>query len=140
MSDTNLSKRLLLKAGLRPTRKRAQLADLLFDGPDKHVSAEEVMAAAQEAGIEVSFATVYNCLNQFSAAGLLRRITVDGVRVTFDTNTDDHHHIYYEDTGELVDIPGDRITVRGMPKLARDVAVQSVEVTIRVRKDNADKP
>ena len=67
----------LRNAGLRPTRQRMALAKLLFDGMDRHVTAEKLHAEAQSANIRVSLATVYNTLHQFTDAGLLREIAVD---------------------------------------------------------------
>ncbi len=62
----------LRAAGLRPTRQRVSLASLLFTGSDRHVSAEELHEEAVSASVPVSLATVYNTLNQFTDAGLLR--------------------------------------------------------------------
>src|SRR3989344_5255926 len=88
----------LRTAGLRPTRQRLALAKLLFEGGDRHVTAEMLHAEAQTAAIRVSLATVYNTLHQFTAAGLLREIVVDSQRSYFDTNMTDHHHFYFEKT------------------------------------------
>jgi hypothetical protein len=63
---------LLKSAGLRPTRQRVALGGLLFTGQDRHVSAEALHEEAQIAGCDVSLATVYNTLHQFTQAGLLR--------------------------------------------------------------------
>lgn len=131
--DSPVLGRLLLRSGLRPTQKRIALASLLFDGPDRHVTAEDVMREAKAQGIDISLATVYNTLNQFCAAGLLNRIILEGPRTFFDTNTSDHHHIYNEDEDRLSDVPGDRIRVEGIPPLAKGEQVQSVEVLVRVK-------
>ena len=73
-----------LKAvGLRPTRQRLALAKLLFDGDDRHVTAEVLHAEAQGAKVRVSLATVYNTLHQFTSAGLLREVVVDPGRSYF---------------------------------------------------------
>src|SRR5207248_10906086 len=82
----------LRRAGLRPTRQRVALARLLFDGGDRHVTAEQLHAEALAAAIRVSLATVYNTLHQFTAASLMREVVVEPGRSYFDTNTDDHHH------------------------------------------------
>src|ERR1041385_2015846 len=99
----------LRQAGLRPTRQRAALAALLFTGPARHVTAEALHEEAQKAGETVSLATVYNTLHQFTEAGLLRQVTVDGSRTWFDTNTHEHHHFFREDDGQLIDIATDDI-------------------------------
>ena len=77
------------QVGLRPTRQRMALANLLVgDGQHRHVTAESLHLAAGEAGEAVSLATVYNTLRAFCEAGLLQEITVDGSKSYFDTRTD----------------------------------------------------
>src|SRR5687768_2713764 len=87
----------LKAAGLRPTRQRLALAKLLFGPRDRHVSAEELHGEALSAGVPMSLATVYNTLHQFTGAGLLRELAVDGARTYFDTNIGNHHHFYCEE-------------------------------------------
>jgi Fur family iron response transcriptional regulator len=67
----------LRSAGLRPTRQRLALARLLFGQGDRHLSAEELHAEAVAHKVPVSLATVYNTLNQFTEAGLLREVVVE---------------------------------------------------------------
>jgi Fur family iron response transcriptional regulator len=121
-------------AGLRPTRQRLALARLLFDGCDRHVSAEMVHADATQAGIRVSLATVYNTLHQFTAAGLLREVVVEPGRSYFDTNTKDHHHFFDEDSGRLQDIPGTDVQVSSLPEPPQGTVVSRVDVIVRLRR------
>jgi Fur family iron response transcriptional regulator len=120
-------------AGLRPTRQRLALARLLFEQGDRHLSAEQLHAEAAAAHIQVSLATVYNTLHQFTEAGLLREVVVDPGRSYFDTNTSDHHHFYCEGTGRLQDIPGAELNVAQLPAPPRGTAVTRVDVIVRVR-------
>jgi len=122
----------LRNAGLRPTRQRIALAKLLFDGCDRHVTAESLHAEALENTIRVSLATVYNTLHQFTDAGLLREIVVDSHRCYFDTNVDDHHHFFHEDSGRLEDIPGDEVVVSKLPQTPAGQTVRRVDVVIRI--------
>ena len=92
-----------------------ELASLLFKGPDRHVTAESLHEEVSGLGLKVSLATVYNTLHQFTQAGLLRQVIVDAARGYFDTNTGDHQHFFLEDEGTLIDIPGEEITVAGVP-------------------------
>jgi Fur family iron response transcriptional regulator len=131
MSKTSLTAR-LARAGLRPTAKRLQLAHVLFDGGDKHFTAEQAHEMATKAGMRMSQATVYNTLNQLAAAGLLNRIALDSKRTFFDTNTGDHHHIFYDDDGELVDVPLDLVQVVGTPALKPGETLRRVDVILRV--------
>ncbi len=120
-------------AGLRPTRQRMALAKLLFEGGDRHLTAEMLHADAQTVNVRVSLATVYNTLHQFHRAGLLREIVVDSQRTYFDTNMSDHHHFYFDRTGELADIPGDQVEIAALPAVPDGMEVSRVDVVVRVR-------
>ena len=132
----NLAER-LRTVGLRLTRQRLALARLLFDGDDRHVTAEQLRGEATAASIPVSLATVYNVLNQFTAAGLLREVVVDNGRSYFDTNIDDHHHFFCEASGALQDIAGQDVMVSGIPMPPAGTEISRIEVIVRVRA-NAD--
>lgn len=122
----------LRSAGLRPTRQRLALVRLLFEDGDRHVSAEALHAEAQRAGVRVSLATIYNTLNQFTEAGLLREVVVEAGRSYFDTNIGDHHHFFFEDSGELQDIPGEQVEVKALPSAPAGTEVRRVDVIVRV--------
>jgi Fur family iron response transcriptional regulator len=124
----------LKQAGLRPTRQRVALAGLLFHQGDRHLTAESLHDEAARAGHVLSLATVYNTLNQFTDAGLLRQVTVDAGKAYFDTNTGDHQHFYCEDDGTLFDIPGETIAVAGVPTPPKGTTVDRVDVVVRLRK------
>lgn len=127
----------LYGAGLRPTRQRIALGWLLFGKGDRHVTAEKLFDEAILAKIPVSLATVYNTLHQFTAAGLLREIAVDGARVYFDTNVSDHHHFLVEDDDTLFDIPGSHVDVSNIPSPPKGMKITRVDVVVRLRKDEA---
>jgi Fur family iron response transcriptional regulator len=129
---------LLRAARLRPTRQRLALARLLFEQGDRHVSAEQLHGEAVAASVPVSLATVYNTLHQFVSAGLLREVVVNPGRSYFDTNMGDHHHFFFEDTGQLVDIPSDRIGVTSLPTPPVGTAIRRVDVIIRVERTAAE--
>ena len=125
----------LMRGGLRPTRQRMALAQLLVgDGEDRHVTAESLFAASLEAGERVSLATVYNTLRAFCDAGLMQEVTVDGHRSYFDTRIDDHPHFYWEDRGELTDAPADQLKIVGLPAAPEGMEVARVDVVIRLRR------
>jgi Fur family iron response transcriptional regulator len=124
----------LRQAGLRPTRQRVELASLLFRDHDRHVTAENLHDEVTKAGVKVSLATVYNTLHQFTQAGLLRQVIVDAARSYFDTNTGDHQHFFLENEGLLIDIPGETIAVAGVPAPPPGLAVDRVDVVVRVRR------
>ena len=120
--------------GLRPTRQRVELAGVLFKGEDRHVTAESLYEEASHLGLRISLATVYNTLHQFTHAGLLRQVVVDAARGYFDTNTGDHQHFFLEDEGALIDIPGDQISVAGVPTPPAGLTVDRVDVVVRVKR------
>jgi Fur family iron response transcriptional regulator len=123
----------LRDAGLRPTRQRLALGRLLFDGGDRHVTAEALHEEAQKAGVSVSLATVYNTLHQFTDAKLLREVVVDSARTYFDTNVSDHHHFFVENSGKLMDIDGERIAVTGLPDAPQGTSFARVDVIVRLQ-------
>jgi Fur family transcriptional regulator, iron response regulator len=122
----------LRAAGLRPTRQREELAGLLFGSGDRHVTAEALHREAMLAGTQVSLATVYNTLHQFTQAGLLREVVVDSGRAYFDTNISRHHHFFNTHTHELADIHGDAIAVGRLPDAPEGTRIEDVEVVVRV--------
>ncbi len=122
----------LRQAGLRPTRQRLCLARLLFEPGDRHVTAEQLHSEANTARVEVSLATVYNTLHQFTEAGLLREVVIEPGRSYFDTNVSNHHHFYLEEDGALMDIPGEHIALAEVPTPPEGLKVSRVDVVVRV--------
>jgi Fur family transcriptional regulator, iron response regulator len=131
MSQTAIHEKLRL-AGLRPTRQRLALAGLLFGGGDRHVSAESLHAEALKARAGVSLATVYNTLNQFTQAGLLREVAIEGSRSYFDTNVSNHIHFFLEDEERLVDIPVADLNIKGLPQAPSGREISRIDVIIRL--------
>ncbi len=123
----------LRDAGLRPTRQRLGLAQLLFEHGDRHVTAEQLHAESASANMRVSLATIYNALNQFSEVGLLREVVVEPGRAYFDTNTTDHHHFFHEETAQLQDIPVNAIAVGPIPDPPSGTSVERVDIIVRVK-------
>lgn len=85
---------LLQAANVRPTRQRLLIAAHLFDGHNKHITAEQLHHDMTSSGTHIALATIYNTLHHFTAAGLLRQVVVDAQRVYFDTHTAPHIHFY----------------------------------------------
>ena len=121
-------------AGLRPTRQRIAIADLLLAGPPRHISAEQLRDELVSAGQPMALATIYNCLHQFAEAGLLRPVHHVGDAVLYDTNLRDHFHFIDVETGELMDIdPGD-FTLPDLPELPAGYEAESIELSVRLRR------
>jgi Fur family iron response transcriptional regulator len=124
----------LRQAGLRPTRQRVALANILFANGNRHVTAESLHEEAMAAGVPVSLATIYNTLHQFTDVKLLNQVVVDATRTYFDTNTGEHHHFYCEDDASLIDIEGEHIAVSGVPVPPKGAKVDRVDVIVRLRR------
>lgn len=125
----------LTGAGLRPTRQRLALADLLVgDGKDRHITAESLHDAVKNSGESVSLATVYNTLKAFCDVGLIREIMVDGSKSYFDTRVDDHPHFFWEEDGRLTDAPNEQLEISALPDAPEGMEISKVDVVIRVRR------
>ncbi|MBA8899273.1 MULTISPECIES: iron response transcriptional regulator IrrA [unclassified Phyllobacterium] len=132
-ADVPLQERLRF-AGLRPTRQRIALASLIFAKGDRHLSAEELHEEALGANVPVSLATVYNTLHQFTQAGMLRILAVEGAKTYFDTNVSDHHHFFVEGENEVIDIPDGSAMVGSLPPVPEGMEIVNVDIIIRLRK------
>ncbi|SDR26395.1 iron response transcriptional regulator IrrA [Pseudovibrio sp. Tun.PSC04-5.I4] len=125
---------MLRDAGLRPTRQRVALAELLYSQGNRHISAEVLHEEAILASVPVSLATVYNTLHQFTEAGLLREVAVEGTKTYFDTNTTEHHHFFLEEENRVVDIPDSGLRLDNLPVPPEGMEISRVEVVVRLRK------
>lgn len=135
MKATERSADWLKAGGLRPTRQRLALAELLVgDGMNRHVTAESLYALSSGSGERVSLATVYNTLRAFCDAGLMNEIVVDGSKSYFDTRTDDHPHFYWEDSHRLTDAPAEELEITHLPQVPTGMVVSRVDVVIRLKK------
>lgn len=127
----------LRDAGLRPTRQRVALGDLLFARGHRHISAEQLHEEAIAADVPVSLATIYNTLHQFTEAGLLREVAIDGTKTYFDTNVDDHHHFFVEGENRVFDIPGTGVAIGSLPDAPDGMEIVRVDVVVRIRPKDA---
>ncbi|MFV0245624.1 MAG: Fur family transcriptional regulator Irr [Qingshengfaniella sp.] len=133
--QTNRETAWLAGAGLRPTRQRVMLAQLLIgDGENRHVTAEGLFATAMDRGEKVALATVYNTLRAFCQAGLMQEVTVDGSKSYFDTRTDEHPHFYWEDSGALTDAPKSQLEISRLPDVPEGAEIAQIDVVIRLRR------
>ncbi|MGQ0682353.1 Fur family transcriptional regulator Irr [Bradyrhizobium sp.] len=128
---------LLRQAGLRPTRQRLVLGWLLFAKGGRHLTAEMLHAEATAANAHMSLATVYNTLHQFTEAGLLRQIGVDGSKSFFDTNPTAHHHFFVDKEERLFDIPEPGALIDKLPEPLPGYEVSRVDVIVHLRRKQA---
>ena len=124
---------LLEKYGLRATRQRLGLAKLLFSKGNRHITADVLAAEAHEARMFASLATVYNVLNLFAEVGLVRSFTVEGGKTIFDTNTTDHCHYFFEDSGNVTDIAANNLNIASQFAPPEGYEIAKVDVVVRLR-------
>ena len=124
MSRTDIQRK-LRDHGVLPTAQRLEVASVLLSRP-QHLSADQIIEKLQGAGSGVSKATVYK-------TGLVKEINVDAMRRFYDSTTHPHHHFYHVETGELTDIPADKISIMDLPNLPKGTEQDGVDVLIRVR-------
>jgi Fur family iron response transcriptional regulator len=125
---------LLRDVNLRPTRQRMALGWILFSKGGRHITAEMLHEEATRAKIPVSLATVYNTLNQFTEAGLLRQIGVDGVKSYFDTDPSAHDHFFVDGEDKLMDIPEEGVVLDKLPEAPEGYEIARVDVVVRLRR------
>ncbi len=123
---------MLEAANLRVTAQRLALLCLLTRDGHCHMTAEALFEKASAAGNKVSLATVYNTLRTLTRAGLLKQVAMDTDKIYFDTNTEEHHHIYDETTGVLTDLPASALAGVHLPSLPAGVSVKSIDLVVRV--------
>jgi Fe2+ or Zn2+ uptake regulation protein len=111
---------MLRDVNLRLTRQRIALGCILFGNGDRHVTAEMLYGEATKAKLPVSLATVYNTPRQFTNAGLLRPVAVDGSKIYFDTDVTQHHQFFVEGKNDLLEIPDGDVVVRTRPRRLRN--------------------
>lgn len=122
----------LTKRGVFPTPQRLDVAQVILSRP-QHLSADQIIAGTRKMGSRVSKATVYNTLNLFCQRGLVRTVEVDPSRLFYDSTIEPHHHFYNLETGELVDIPPDGVTLHVNTPLPEGTEQAGVDVVIRVK-------
>ena len=131
----------LRSSGLRPTKQRLKICEVLFDR-DKtfHFTINDLAKdISEQLNEKISLATVYNTVHAFKNKGYLKEISINSDKSYFDTNTTNHHHFFDEDTNELIDC-GEQIVET--PKIKKNISgkkINSVEVLIKVATDNQNQ-
>jgi|TARA_B100000073_G_C23423020_1_gene448055 Fur family iron response transcriptional regulator len=131
----------LRSSGLRPTKQRLKICEVLFDRDNTfHFTINDLAKNISEVLNEkISLATVYNTVHAFKYKGYLKEISINSDKSYFDTNTTNHHHFFDEDTNELIDCDEKIIET---PKIKRNISgkkINSVEVLVKVATDNQNQ-
>jgi len=128
----------LRELGLRPTKQRVKICEVLFNREKTfHFTINDlVKMISQEMNEKISLATVYNTVHAFEKKGYLKQISIKSDKNYFDTNTSVHHHFYDEDTQELIDCNEHDIDSINVKKSITGKKITSVEVLVRIASDN----
>ena len=127
----------LQKYGLKNTKQRAIISDILFSGRDMHFCAEDLKKIIAKKGLKMSLATIYNNLQHFVKAGLLRKTIVDSDKSYYDNNLENHYHMYDESEGKLIDIPNASISFSKLPELPKNKVIKNISVIIKIEKNTS---
>ena len=113
-------------------RDRLRIAEILFSGPPKHFTAEHVYEIIQKQNLNISLATIYNTLRDFSKKRLINEIIFEPGRNWFDTRLDDHHHYYNKKTQKLIDIKKSEISLKELPNPPKGYKINKYDVIIEI--------
>ena len=122
----------LKKSPLKVTIQRTRLIEILFKNGDHHFTAEDVHKEVNKNKYNISLATIYNCLNQFTKHEILKSVRMSSDKVYFDTNTEGHHHFFCKSTEKLTDIKYSDIKITNLPKIPKEKKLQSVEIVVNI--------
>ena len=131
----------LRETGLRPTKQRVKICEVLFNR-DKtfHFTINDlVKKISEELNEKISLATVYNTVHALQKKGYLKEISINSDKSYFDTNTTVHHHFYDEDTHQLIDCDENEIENVNIKNNITGKKISSVEVLVRVASDNQNQ-
>ena len=122
----------LKKSPLKMTIQRKRLIEILFKNGDHHFTAEDVYKEVNKNKYNISLATIYNCLNQFTKHEILKSVRMSSDKVYFDTNTEGHHHFFCKSTEKLSDIKYSDIKITNLPKIPKGKKLKSVEIVVNI--------
>ena len=131
----------LREAGLRPTKQRVKICEILFNREKTfHFTVNDLAKKiSEDLNQKISLATVYNTVHAIQKKGYLKEIAINSDKSYFDTNTSDHHHFYDEDTNELIDCDQNDIDSINIKNNITGKKINSVEVLIKVASDTQNQ-
>ena len=122
--------KLYRELNLTPTKQRLDLAHLIF-AKKQHFTAAELICMADSNKLNISMATVYNTLSLLEDKGMLKTINIDNELKFYDTNLEDHHHLYNTTMSTLTDIPHNKVVFAELPELPKSLEIESTELLIK---------
>ena len=138
MSNLNNFISKLRKSGLRPTKQRLKICEVLFTPQETfHFTVNDLIKIIEEKLDEkISLATVYNTVHAFKNKGYLKEISVSNDKSYFDTNTNLHHHFYDTKENQLIDINSSQIELKNIPSPPKGKSIKEIDVVINVENDS----
>ena len=128
----------LRNSGLRPTKQRIKICEVLFNKETTfHFTINDLVKIIEnEANEKISLATVYNTVHAFEKKGYLKEIPIDSNQSYFDTNVTDHHHFYDISEKKLIDLEQVDVGPINIKKSIPGKKIKSVEVLVKLDTDN----
>ena len=128
----------LRNSGLRPTKQRIKICEVLFNKETTfHFTINDLVKIIEtEANEKISLATVYNTIHAFEKKGYLKEIPIDSNQSYFDTNVTDHHHFYDISEKKLIDLDEVDVGPINIQKSIPGKKIKSVEVLVKLDTDN----
>ncbi len=124
----------LRKSGLRPTKQRLQICEVLFDTEKTfHFTINDLVKIINEKlNNKISLATVYNTVHAFEKKGYLKQIPINSNQTYFDTNISDHHHFYDLKEEKLIDLENSDVGPINILRKIEGKKIKSVEVLVKL--------
>ena len=131
----------LRSSGLRPTKQRLKICEVLFNRQETfHFTINDLAKRISEKLQEkISLATVYNTVHAFKKKGYLKEISINSDKSYFDTNVKNHHHFFDEDTNQLIDCDDNHVETVKIKNNITGKKINSIEVLIKVASDNQNQ-
>ena len=125
----------LRNSGLRPTKQRIQICQVLFDTEKTfHFTINELeQKIKHKLESKISLATIYNTVHAFEKKGYLKQIPINSNQTYFDTNVTDHHHFYDLKDGKLIDLENSDVGPINIKKKINGRKIKSVEVLVKLQ-------
>jgi len=128
----NKYEKIYRELNVTPTKQRVDLAKLIFS-KKQHFTAADLISVADKKNLNISMATIYNTLSLLESKGMLKTINIENDLKFYDTNLDNHHHLYNTTMSTLTDIDHDQVVFSDFPELPKNLQIEGTEVLIKVR-------
>jgi len=131
----------LRSSGLRPTKQRLKICEVLFNREKTfHFTINDLAKnISDQLNEKISLATIYNTVHAFKDKGYLKEISINSDKSYFDTNISNHHHFFDEDTNQLIDCSNDDVEKINIKRNISGKKIKSIEVLIKVASDNQNQ-